>query len=173
MGVTRHLLRTVALQTLYEWDFRGEKKLDELLVKNVEEFIGKEIEKKDLKYLYSVVKGIEQNREDIDKLIQTAAPEWPLEQIAYVDKNVLRIAIFELIFSDDVPPKVAINEAVELAKAFGGDNSSKFVNGVLGTIYRSSARYVPEEDENQKAAEAVEKKPKEKNASKAKKETKA
>jgi len=154
MGVTRHLLRTVALQTLYEWDFRGTENLDELLVANVEEFIGKEVEKKDLPYLYALVKGVEKNQSDIDKLIQTAAPEWPLEQIAYVDKNVLRIAIYELIFSDEIPPKVAINEAVELAKAFGGENSSKFVNGVLGTIYRSSARYVPEEDEQKKPAES-------------------
>lgn len=152
MGVTRHLLRQVALQTLYEWDFCGDGDLDKILTKNIEEFIGKDIEKKDLKYLYSLIHGIETNREDIDNLIRTAAPEWPLEQIAYIDKNVLRIAIFELIFSEDIPPKVAINEAVELAKAFGGENSSKFVNGVLGTIYRSSKRYVPEDSAEEKKA---------------------
>jgi N utilization substance protein B len=155
MGVNRHLLRTVALQTLYEWDFRGTENLDELLEKNIVEFIGKTKEKEKLEYLYTLVEGVKTNLKNIDELIQSAAPEWPIEQIAYVDRNVLRIAIYEIVFSDKVPPKVAINEAVELAKAFGGENSSKFVNGVLGTIYRSSAKYDPEEEKREKELKEI------------------
>ena len=75
-----------------------------------------------------------------------SAPEWPIDQIALVDLIIMRMGIYELLFTDEVPPKVAINEAVELAKAFGGENSSKFVNGVLGTIFRASDKYDPNED---------------------------
>ena len=73
----------------------------------------------------------------LDETIQPIAPEWPIDQIARVDRTILRMAVYELTESKDVPPKVVINEAVELAKAFGSDNSSKFVNGVLGTAYRT------------------------------------
>jgi len=74
----------------------------------------------------------------IDQIIEKSAPEWPLDQIAIVDRNVLRIGLFELLFGnrEEVPPKVAINEAIELAKTFGGESSGRFVNGVLGTVYR-------------------------------------
>ena len=154
MGVNRHLIRTVALQTLYEWDFRGTENLDELLKKNIEEFITTD-KAEELTYLSTLVDGVKNNLDDINNLIRSAAPEWPLEQIAFVDRNVLRIAIFEIIFSDEVPPKVAINEAVELAKAFGGENSSKFVNGVLGTIYRSSNKFDPEEEKRDKELKEV------------------
>jgi transcription antitermination factor NusB len=82
----------------------------------------------------------------IDGIIGPAAPEWPVEQIAKIDKIILRIGVYELMIKRDVPPKVAINEAVELAKTFGGENSSKFINGVLGTIYRNSDFYEPEEE---------------------------
>jgi N utilization substance protein B len=73
---------------------------------------------------------------DIDEVIVKTAPEWPLEQITIIDRNILRIGIYELNFAKEVPPKVAINEAVELGKAFGGESSGKFVNGVLGTLYK-------------------------------------
>ena len=76
------------------------------------------------------------NLEEIDKIIEKTAPEWPIDQITIVDRNILRIGIFELMYSKQVPPKVAINEAVELGKTFGGSSSGKFVNGVLGTLYR-------------------------------------
>jgi len=155
MGVNRHLIRTVVLQTLYEWDFRGEKEITPLVEKNVEELIGDKKKEEDLTYLYTLIKGVQDNLGQIDELIHRAAPEWPLEQIAYVDRNILRISIFEIIFSDEVPPKVAINEAVELAKAFGGENSSKFVNGVLGTIYRSSEKYDPEEEKRDRELKEI------------------
>ena len=84
----------------------------------------------------------------IDEIIEKAAPDWPIDKISIVDRNILRIGLTELLFGDrkEVPPKVAINEAVELAKAFGGQNSSKFVNGVLGTVYRASDVYNPNDD---------------------------
>ena len=84
----------------------------------------------------SIVEGVANHLEEINKLITKYAPEWPLEQITIVDRNVLRIGIFELKFSPEIPPKVAINEAIELAKTFGGESSGKFVNGVLGTIFK-------------------------------------
>lgn len=135
------------MQTLYEYDFRGgaEAKidLDEILSRNLDEF-SDSIEDKD--FVHTVVRGVIDNRDKIDGILQPAAPEWPVEQIAKIDKTILRIGIFELMLGKDVPPKVAINEAVELAKAFGGENSSKFINGVLGSIYRASDFYEPEED---------------------------
>lgn len=138
MSANRHLGRIVALQTLYEQDFRrdcgdGKFSLEEVLERNVERY-SEAIDDKD--FVKQLVLGVTAKQSQIDGIIQPVAPEWPLEQIARVDKTVLRIGIFELLFSKNVPPKVAINEAIELAKAFGGDNSSKFINGVLGTVLR-------------------------------------
>ncbi|MFN2291384.1 MAG: transcription antitermination factor NusB, partial [Anaerolineae bacterium] len=73
-------------------------------------------------------------REDLDRLIGEYAPEWPVDQIAIIDRNILRIAIYEILVGDDTPTKVAINEAVELAKEYGSDSSGRFVNGVLGSL---------------------------------------
>ena len=92
-----------------------------------------------------MIKGIKEKSEGIDGYIRKTAPEWPIEQIAAIDRAVLRIGIFELIFDQEVPPKAVINEAVELGKTFGGENSGKFINGVLGTIYRASSRYETED----------------------------
>lgn len=100
----------------------------------------------DSEFVRELVNGVQSKENEIDGMITPAAPEWPIEQIAKIDKAILRIAVYELMVKRDVPPKVAINEAVELAKAFGGENSSKFINGVLGTIYRQSDFYEPEED---------------------------
>lgn len=138
MASNRHLGRIIALQTLYEYDFRlGEPGQDILLIanRNLTQY-KKAIE--DTKFVLDMVKGILKNQAKIDKIIGPAAPEWPVEQIARIDKIVLRLAIYELVIKKDVPPKVIINEAVELAKSFGGENSSKFVNGVLGTVYRET-----------------------------------
>ena len=101
----------------------------------------------DVEYLNRVVEGTMKNLKLIDSLIEQAAPEWPLEQISVIDKSILRLASYELLKDKDITPKVAINEAVEIAKTFGGDNSSKFINGVLGTLYRQSDRYVEETEE--------------------------
>lgn len=127
------------MQSLFEWDFNyvgdSGKKLGFIVEKNIQEFApGLETPQ----FIKEIVSGVIKNKKKIDKIIEKAAPEWPLEQIAIVDRNVLRIGIYELLFGNrkEVPPKVAINEAIELAKTFGSDSSGKFVNGVLGTIYR-------------------------------------
>lgn len=130
------------MQTLYEWDFRPKSQIDEIKKRNIENYQ----EDADAPYIKSTIQGVQKHQKEIDAEIEKAAPEWPLEQIASIDKTILRIAIYEILYSDDVPPKVAINEAVELGKTFGGQNSSKFINGVLGTVYRSSSKYDPKED---------------------------
>lgn len=147
MASNRHLGRIVAMQTLYEYDFRVSAGIDldrdVILARNLGEF-SEAIDDKD--FVNDLVAGVQASAEKIDSIIGPAAPEWPVDQIAKIDKIILRIGVYELLIKRDVPPKVAINEAVELAKAFGGENSSKFINGVLGTIYRGSDVYQPEEE---------------------------
>ena len=138
----RHLSRVIAMQSLYEANFRNKEKIKKIIARN----IATRNEKVDEKFIDKIIKGVNKYETEIDKLIEKSAPEWPIEQIATVDKTILRIAIFELLYDNEVPPKAAIDEAVELAKTFGGENASKFVNGVLGTVYRSSDRYNPKED---------------------------
>ncbi len=133
----RHLARSLAFQVLYEWDFWDDKRNDvaAILDRDCSEF-APGLENKT--FVKRLLEGIVAKQPQLDRLIEKAAPEWPIDQIAVVDRNVLRIGLYELLFSDykETPSKVAINEAIELAKTFGGDNSGKFVNGVLGTIYR-------------------------------------
>ncbi|MDD3679042.1 MAG: transcription antitermination factor NusB [Patescibacteria group bacterium] len=154
MASNRHLARLIAVQTLYEWGFISErfpteenldkkKKISEILDRNYQEF-RKSLDNKD--FLFDLVWGVSEYQDRIDTIIAPAAPEWPIGQIALVDLTVLRLAIYELLFKQEVPPKVAINEAVELGKTLGGPNSSKFINGVLGTVYRASEIYNPEDD---------------------------
>ena len=140
MASNRHLGRIIALQTLYEYEFRtecedGNVDVSEILERNLERYketVG------DQQFVEQVVNGAIKDMKSLDEIIQPIAPEWPIAQIARVDRMILRMAIYEMKeLAQLVPPKVAINEAVELAKAFGSDNSSKFVNGVLGTAYRT------------------------------------
>jgi len=144
----RHLSRSVALQTLFAWDFHGlpesDADLKNILNHHITEF-APGMEETD--FIYDLVFGVKKNRTEIDQLITASAPDWPLEQITNVDRAVLRLGIYELKFAnaDDVPPKVAINEAIELAKTFGGASSGKFINGVLGTIYKQMGE--PRKDE--------------------------
>jgi len=133
---SRHLSRSIAMQSLYDWDFSGKKTdLEKIVERNVKEF-GPGLENPS--FVWELVTGVIQHLSNIDKIIEKAAPEWPINQIGIVDRNVLRIGLFELIYEDKtaVPPKVAINEAIELAKSFGGESSGKFINGVLGTVYK-------------------------------------
>ena len=140
MASNRHLGRIVALQTLYEYEFRMESKdptadVEEILVRNLNRY---ETAIDDKGFVGTLVNGVLTDQADLDAKIQPIAPDWPIDQIARIDRNILRIGLYELLHQADViPPKVAINEAVELAKAFGSDNSSKFINGVLGTAYRT------------------------------------
>lgn len=131
----RHLARTIALQTLYQWDFNGQEKsgIEQTVNSNLNNFAPQFDDKG---FIKNLVTGVIDNQKNIDDLIIKYAPEWPLDQITMVDRNVLRIGIQEMKYDDDIPEKVAINEAIELAKTFGGESSGKFVNGVLGTIYK-------------------------------------
>lgn len=125
------------MQSLYEWDFKGSKSEDlaPIVERNIKEFAAGV---DDPTFIVQLVQGVVSHIDKLNAIIEKAAPQWPLAQIAIVDRNVLRIGLYELLFGsrDEVPPKVAINEAIELAKSFGGDSSGKFVNGVLGTVYR-------------------------------------
>ncbi len=125
------------MQSLYEWDFYGKKdgSLETIIERNINDF-GPGLE--DLKFVIELADGVVKHLEVLDKIIEKAAPEWPITQISLIDRNVLRIGLYELLYSnkDEVPPKVAINEAIELAKTFSGSVSGKFINGVLGTVYK-------------------------------------
>jgi len=131
----RHLARTLAMQTLFLWDFE-EKQRNDLteVVDNV--FLNFAPSFDDQGFVKSLVKGVVENVAMIDEYITKYATEWPLDQITLVDRNVLRIGVYELKVNDEIPSKVAINEAIEIAKTYGGDSSGKFVNGVLGAIYK-------------------------------------
>lgn len=124
------------MQSLYEWDFSGKKSdLTKIVEKNIKEF-GPGLE--DQTFVWQLITGVVKYLSKLDKIIEKAAPEWPIDQITIVDRNVLRIGLYELLYSkkEEVPPKVAINEAIELAKSFGGESSGRFINGVLGTVYK-------------------------------------
>jgi N utilization substance protein B len=133
---TRHLARTIVLQSLYEWDFYGQQgSLDEIVERDLQEF-GPGIDEPD--FVWRIVHGVAEHLQEINEIIKKAAPDWPIEKIANIDRNALRIGLYELLYADknEVPSKVAINEAIEIAKNYGGPNSGKFINGVLGTVYK-------------------------------------
>jgi len=133
---SRHLSRSIVLQSLYEWDFYNKKPaLKDIVERNIKNF-GPGLE--ELGFIWQLIEGVEKHMPELDTIIEKAAPEWPIAQIAMIDRNVLRIGLLELLYSDkkEVPPKVAINEAIELAKTFAGPVSGKFINGVLGTVYK-------------------------------------
>lgn len=133
----RHLSRSIVLQSLFEWDFskKDSTEIMEIFLRNAKEFapgIG------EIAFMENLIKGVIEKQRDLDLIIEKAAPDWPIDKISIIDRNILRIGLFELLFADrsQVPPKVAINEAIELSKSFGGETSSKFVNGVLGAVYK-------------------------------------
>jgi len=126
----RRKARRLALQALYEIDSAGH---------GVEEVVARLLVEAGLSeeshaFVRELVDGVIQNRDKLDQSIQKFAPAWPVAQIPVVDRNILRLAIFEILLDNRMPVKVAINEAVELAKTFGSDNSARFVNGVLGSV---------------------------------------
>ncbi len=157
MASNRHLGRIIALQTLFEQDFRrvaGDKTFDlqEVLARNIDRYKAT-VDDKD--FIVQLVQGVAKNEKELDAELQPVAPEWPIDQIARMDRVVLRMGLYELKYGKDVPPKVVINEAVELAKAFGSENSSKFINGVLGTVLRKitgDTEEKPIEDKKEEAA---------------------
>jgi N utilization substance protein B len=149
----RHLARTIALQTLFVWDFNGQKNelLDAFIKDN---FVNFSPNFDDGGFIKDLVEGVIGHLDEIDGLIRKHATEWPLDQITYVDRNVLRLGIYELLYCDNIPSRVAINEAIEVAKSFGGDSSGKFINGVLGSIYNE----LPEDKKRDNKEEFEEKK---------------
>ena len=151
----RHLARSVVLQSLFEWDFRGlpNEDVTETITRIANEFapgMG------DSQFIEELVQNVLSKQSDLDKIIEKAAPDWPLDKISFIDRNILRMGLFELIFADrkEVPAKVAINEAIELAKGFGGENSGKFVNGVLGSVYKELGE--PGKDSSPKKKKKIE-----------------
>lgn len=130
--MNRHLSRLVAMQTLYETEFRTSAEISNVKKRNISEFKGNV----DEVFYNLIVDGVREKQDELDTTIGKSAPEWPIDQITPIDRIILEIAIFELKYEKDLPPKVAIDEAVELAKQFGSDNSSKFINGVLGSVYK-------------------------------------
>ncbi len=131
----RHLARSIAMQALFEWDFREQPTdiLPLIIDRDLKEF-GPGLD--ETEFAKKIIEDVQKNKADIDALISRYAPQWPIEQITIIDRNILRIGIYELKFNNEVPPKVAINEAIELAKNFGGPASGRFINGVLGAIYK-------------------------------------
>jgi|SRR3989344_5697904 len=156
---TRQLGRSIILQSLYEWDFFGQQSdLIKIIERNMTDFAPGFNEPE---FVWKLAHGIIEHIKEIDEIITKAAPEWPLAQIAVIDRNALRIGLYELLYADlnEVPPKVAINEAIEIAKNYGGPNSGKFINGVLGTVYKQveNERVVPERKEGKEDKKTEEK----------------
>lgn len=134
MSSNRHLLRTIALQTLFEWDFNDKStNLEDIFDRVSKEFAS---HTEDLSFSRELLYGVVEKQQELDEIITKHAPEWPIAQITIIDRNVLRLGIYELLHLKDTPSKVVINEAVEMGKRFGGDSSGKFVNGVLGAFYK-------------------------------------
>jgi N utilization substance protein B len=137
-----HQARTLALQILFETDLTGHA-IEGVLRRYSEDMALPEPVRR---YTERLVNGVNAGLIEIDDRIGVAAPAFPVGQLPAVDRNILRVAIYELANEPEIPYKAAINEAVELAKLFGGDNSSRFVNGVLGTIAAQQKRDSPERD---------------------------
>lgn len=156
MASNRHLGRVIVLQSLYEFELRTlshdpEVELDAIIAKNIEPY---EKALGDTEFVYQLAHGVTERFKELDTVLQPMAPEWPIATISAIDRNVLRMGLYELSeCRDTIPPKVAINEAVELAKAFGSENSSKFINGVLGTAYREL--HIEEEKPHDSTKETV------------------
>lgn len=149
----------MALQALYEYDFRvrtgdAAAEIDEIIARNLARY---KDTIDDLDFVESLIRGVVKSSPALDDALQPLAPEWPLAQISRIDHNILRLAMYELFEMPEanIPPRVTINEAVELAKSFGAENSSKFINGVLGTAWRQAhpEEAAKEEAKKQKAAE--------------------
>ena len=136
MPSKRRQARILALQALYEVDATGHDSSETL-----DRLLGESTATDEVKeFARNLVQGAVEQREQLDEVIGRVAPAWPVDQMAIVDRNILRLAILEILLNNRTPVKAAINEAVELAKSFGSDNSAKFVNGVLGSVSSMAAR---------------------------------
>ena len=130
MAGRRRKSRVIALQALFELDTVGHAP-DQTIGRLLDGLsVGADVKQ----FAEELVHGVMENRDRIDQTIRDTAPAWPLEQVSAVDRNILRLAIYEILIDNNVPMRAAINEAVELAKEYGGENSPKFINGVLGSV---------------------------------------
>jgi len=145
--MNRHYARSIALQSIYESDFRKSGNPEEIFKRHLKN-IGKNLDTENAEFALELIRKVGSTGDVIDEQIKNSAPDWPLNQIAVIDRNILRLSICELNYFD-TPPKVVINEAVELAKTFGSEKTSKFINGVLGTIYRQSNKYKVENEKKE------------------------
>lgn len=132
---SRHTARSLAMQTLYQWDFRGKPSaavpaiIDQLVAAEDSDLSD------NIDYIRTTVDNVLKNIDTIDQTITAYAPKWPLDMMTIIDRNILRLGVYEMTLNDNIPAKVAINEAIEIAKSFGGPASGKFVNGILGAMY--------------------------------------
>ncbi|PIR03506.1 MAG: transcription antitermination factor NusB [Candidatus Magasanikbacteria bacterium CG11_big_fil_rev_8_21_14_0_20_39_34] len=133
----RHLARSMVMQILFQWDFKDKPTgaLPAIIEQNIQEF-GKGLDAANLSYIEKTVNAIIDNQKEIDTKIEQYAKNWPLEHITLVDRNILRIGVYEMLFEKEIPAKVAINEAIEIAKTYSGTPAGKFVNGILGSLYK-------------------------------------
>lgn len=136
MASYRHLARIAVMQTIFEYEFLQNCEKSDLdpfsmLAYNIRQ-LSKKIE--DKTFPESLFKCVLEKKKEIAKIIQKYAPQWPIEKIAPVDRAILEIGVYEIAYSKDIPPVVAINEAIEIAKVYGDTNSPKFINGVLSTV---------------------------------------
>ena len=139
MASYRHLARIAVMQTIFEYEFlknfdeKKYKKLDPVskLKYNIKQLSDKI---KDIDFAKNTLEGVLEHHDDIFRMIEENAPEWPVDKIAPVDRAILEIGVYEIVYAEDIPPVVAINEAIEIAKSYGDTNSPKFINGVLSTV---------------------------------------
>ncbi len=125
------------MQSLYQWDFKGRPSAAmPAIIEQVTSEFGAGIEET-AEYVNDTVLGVVDNVEKIDAELTAFAPNWRLNDMSIVDRNILRLGVYELKFTQNIPPKVAINEAIELAKSYGGPSSGKFVNGILGAMFNA------------------------------------
>lgn len=149
---SRHQARSLAIQALYQWDFYGLRAGECFnYAKNVlteAKFL--KIDKETEDFFWLLVKGVNQHILSIDETIEKAAPKWPLGKMTLVDRNILRLGLYELLYLDpkEVPPKVAINEAIELGKDFGGQASGHFINGILGAVFEEIKKNKAKDEKN-------------------------
>jgi len=130
--LSRRLARQIAFQTLFQIDLG---KIDaELALK--QRLAETDLSPRDLEYVKTVVRGVAKQVTALDAQISDVSKSWQIHRLASTDRSILRLAIYEIVFMDDIPVRVAINEAVELAKAFGDRDSPAFINGLLGTVAR-------------------------------------
>lgn len=140
MASYRHLARIAVMQTIFEYEFLQKLKRKDLdpqkmLIHNIRQITSKI---KDTSFAEETLKGVLENRDEIFEIIEKHAPQWPIEKVAPVDRAILEIGVYEIVKSKDVPPVVAINEAIEIAKVYGDTNSPKFINGVLSSVMTKS-----------------------------------